>query len=920
MYPLRFAISLVFVSLLLLPVGGSLHARVSSQLQLMEDPETPAPPDMRVIVSETGQSYYTDEKGKVVADFPEPGFYTIRIIWPEGIMQIRRQIRYDGESFEIFRTPGSSSSNRTVNASEGISVIGLKDDRKLSRYSLTNEEIKRLPGAYGDSLKAIQTLPGISPAPAIGVMPGVNLFGAAGDSSFGLGPPYSNSSSGFLVLRGAGARAGLFYLDGFKIQYPYHLGDQSSVVANNFIGSVDVYTGTFPARYGSSTAGVISIESPEVKDEGGSVNTALFLSGGTGDIPFDDGNGSVQVAAKKSYPNYTLLKLYPDAIPDNAKYAAYEDGQFIFKYKPHPNHALTFLAMGAKDKLEYTKSVADAQGSNSNQETALAGSTNGSFDTNDSDSRPPVGLNRSFETEGFRYLFATPWIRNELTLQVSQYREDFELDFRSPFTGESIFRFRVLDVRRELQAKDEVTIPLYKEYLVARVGAESNLNRWELSMANLSQRKTVNPNTPDFVETINELIDQDRRFRAMYDGDRTRYTQNAAWTELETRVENFYLVTGVRVDSYSLSGSTGVGPRIAAEYRFEETGTTLLAGAGRHYNAPLYQDQISEEAGNPWLEMEEADHMSAGISQKLPGGFELKAEAYRNIYSNLVVSDSYESRPYSIRQNRRDMAEIPDELLADPLETRPLYYSNDGTGESKGFEFFLRKSPTEGDPRWYGWISYTLSWTKRNNHQTRLTDEEKSDLSTANLNRTMMASFHSKYGDFHYYDTNEWIFLPDNDREELYDLDRTHQVTIVLGWKITPEWTVGSRFRYATGTPYTPIVSASTPDGLDLLGRATFIPEYSEYYNSRRYPDFHQMDIRIDRNLLYEWGAVSVYVEFINVYARRNVESENFSFLYPVTDGSNPSYSYESTYVETPIGGGRRLRLPLVNAGMEVQF
>src|SRR6185295_19466131 len=96
---------------------------------------------------------------------------------------------------------------------------------------------------------------------------------------------------------------------------------------------------------------------------------------------------------------------------------------------------------------------------------------------------------------------------------------------------------------------------------------------------------------------------------------------------------------------------------------------------------------------------------------------------------------------------------------------------------------------------------------------------------------------------------------------------------------------------------------------LALLGRTTFIPQYSDFYNSSRYPASHQLDMRLDYFMNYEWGYANWYVELINVYARKNVESENFDFLYPYVNGSNPSYQYESTYIQTPIGRGRQLLL-----------
>ena len=125
--------------------------------------------------------------------------------------------------------------------------------------------------------------------------------------------------------------------------------------------------------------------------------------------------------------------------------------------------------------------------------------------------------------------------------------------------------------------------------------------------------------------------------------------------------------------------------------------------------------------------------------------------------------------------------------------------------------------------------------------------------------------------------------------------------------------------RYASGTPRTPIIGVQDLN-LAILGRLTFIPKYSDFYNSERFPISHQLDMRLDYFINYEWGHANWYVELINVYGHRNVESETFDFLYPYVKGSNPSYQYESNYIQTPIGHGRTMILPLINIGLELKF
>jgi hypothetical protein len=126
-------------------------------------------------------------------------------------------------------------------------------------------------------------------------------------------------------------------------------------------------------------------------------------------------------------------------------------------------------------------------------------------------------------------------------------------------------------------------------------------------------------------------------------------------------------------------------------------------------------------------------------------------------------------------------------------------------------------------------------------------------------------------------------------------------------------WRIGGYWKYADNVPFTPIVDADKIDG--NTGISTYIPKYSEAYNSARLMPVHQLSIRLDHFDNYEWGYGNWFIEAINVYGHRNPEKENFNFLYPYLRGFNPEVQYESNYL---VSGSRRL--PLLNAGLELRF
>ncbi|MCE9501163.1 MAG: porin, partial [Leptospira sp.] len=152
--------------------------------------------------------------------------------------------------------------------------------------------------------------------------------------------------------------------------------------------------------------------------------------------------------------------------------------------------------------------------------------------------------------------------------------------------------------------------------------------------------------------------------------------------------------------------------------------------------------------------------------------------------------------PYAANNEPRDILQKTDSVLRNPIVSKSLNYSNSGTGFSKGVEIFLKKTKKPGESGWFGWISYTNSISKRNNHQARYTSDESRIRNAQNAGRKLLAQTKVGPNYLNYYDDNQVELVYDNDNEELYDYDRTHLVNLVFGWKINPDWQIGGRFRY----------------------------------------------------------------------------------------------------------------------------
>ena len=170
------------------------------------------------------------------------------------------------------------------------------------------------------------------------------------------------------------------------------------------------------------------------------------------------------------------------------------------------------------------------------------------------------------------------------------------------------------------------------------------------------------------------------------------------------------------------------------------------------------------------------------------------------------------------------------ERAATPALARVL--GDQGRGGSAGLQVLLRLAPARG---FAGWLAYTLSRSERQDGP--------------------------------------------GEASRLADFDQRHVLAVVAGYERGP-WNVSTRFRFASGPPRTPVAGAYYD-----LGSGRFSPLFGPV-NSTRLPPFMQLDARIERTfrtfrtLRTPGITLDVYLELLNVTARRNAEELVYSFDY----------------------------------------
>lgn len=210
---------------------------------------------------------------------------------------------------------------------------------------------------------------------------------------------------------------------------------------------------------------------------------------------------------------------------------------------------------------------------------------------------------------------------------------------------------------------------------------------------------------------------------------------------------------------------------------------------------------------------QEADHYIIGIDGDISWipGLNFNLQGYYKDLSNLV----------DYNRDKVD-ADDPDFARAE--------------GETYGLEFFLE----ERHPKYYGLMSYSLSYTERS--------------------------------------IGEFVYNP--------RYDRRHSFNVIAGWKFAEGWDFNLRWEYGSGLPFSQIIGFY--DRLRFSGLFDgngYIDETGEPYtmlgskNSGRLPTYHRLDLNLSKTFDFETVRFVAEASVLNVYDRNNM------FYYDRTSG-----------------------------------
>jgi len=526
--------------------------------------------DMGLLLVELELAATTDDDGYFAFHGVPSGTHTLRIARP-GWRTLERSVEVaEGE----ISTGEFWVKNDSWSEDEAVGVYR-KDREEVTRRTLSVQEIRRIPGTFGDPLRVIQNLPGAARAP----------FG-----------------SGMLVIRGSNPEDSGVYVDGIRIPLIYHLGGYVSVINADLLESIDYLPGGFGVQYGRSMGGVVDVTTKKKSPETPRLtwSTDILDSGGLYEARLGkDGQHHVAVAARRSY----IDAILPYALKDKGITVLPRWYDYQLRYHHSGTWDTTALIFGFEDNLFFSTDEDVPQGTDPDTQ---------------GDAELMYGTHRGLLT-----------VEREFSDQISfRFVPSFGVDIAQMGLGQSFDVDNdqwMLELRTEAkwQPSPQVEVVPGVDFMGGWYSFKVDLPfspADALEGDGLEERQATTLADdgsgwgPDFYLKTN--------LRPLLDPDDLLITAGLRASLIH--------VPG----QYS---AYGLDPRFAFRGKLRE-GTRLKGGAGIYTQPPLPHEGWHPQ-GNVEIEMERSISTSLGVEQTLGQAVMVDVEGFYKDLSNLIVDD-----------------------------------------------------------------------------------------------------------------------------------------------------------------------------------------------------------------------------------------------------------------------------------------
>ncbi len=476
--------------------------------------------------------------------------------------------------------------------------------REVTRRSVSEDRVTRIPGTRGDPLRSIEVMPGV------------------GRTSMMDGAPR---------LRGSMATDSVALIEDGTVPLLYHFGGLTSVVHPRLIRRVDLYPGNFSVRHGRITGGVVEARLGDPRTDGvhgvadlNVIDSSLLIEAPIGeDLAF-------AVAGRRSN-----IDLFFDAFTPEDSYSVvaapvYYDFQALATARLG-DHTLRFFGYGSSDALELQL----AQPSEGDPRYA------GTVDIAVAFYRARLALESALGDGVTQELLAT--------YGIAQGTQNI-----GPTTAD--FLTHVLRARGEWQTplSDQLRLTFGVDFAGSfMVGDYAGPRPPQLE---------GDPTSDDPDAARNRVVVGEDEL------DGTIGAINpAAYVELAYRpTDQWLLIGGGRGDYFSAIDEVGVDPRFATRCRLSDE-MTLKGGVGLFTQPPIYWESMPI-LGNEELDPTRAVHSSLGVEQRLFDRIEVGVEGFHKYLFDRVVATRGGTPPHFVNDGNGHVCGLEVSLEAQPID------------------------------------------------------------------------------------------------------------------------------------------------------------------------------------------------------------------------------------------------------------
>ncbi len=664
----------------------------------------------------------------------------------------------------------------------------------------------------------------------------LRIPGAANDALKGLttlpsiGIP--NDYFGVLYIRGSEPGSNLYYLDRTPLGYPFHWGGLLSTISSETIETIDIYAGGYGAEFGLDSQAVLDIHTRDsIKERfDGKFNLNILYSEGLLEGRIGD-SGYISVSGRRSYFDFIVGPIVESQTGSEQQFPYFSDYQLKFAYPLTEKHHLTLNAFAATDHFNFKEGEIE--------DDIDQHLERGTFYFKNGFNGQGIHLHSNF-TDNFTSDFSFTRTFNFLNIDledpfvVSYELENgnFKLEDGKLVAEEILYnsydvkvKVPVYTLREDVSYKFTSTLQLEVGSLLLFSPANSfedgNFYEYEPVGEEIEiDRVPIVENG----EVVGESVTTRPARYNVTELEETHYELGHDFYRTEGYLQARYdplpalsIALGARLDYLNLTEQLSVQPRASVSLKLPSDFNIRFAYG--HYEQSPKPYQILSENGNADLKSSLARHYIMEIEHKLTDQTEFKFATYYKDSQKLVtkdeVSTTSDGQPASTGGRLATEAQVSN-------------YLNQGSAYVGGVEAFLRHRIPD---KFFGWISYAYTHAEQR-------------------------------------DSPEAVYQP-------YLFDNTHILSIVANYNFTPNFEIGAKWQYLSGTSAVPISSLVLIQDPLTRGLNPLLASVDEELTAELTP-YHKLDFRISHKWNVRGMKIGGFLDILNVYNRKN--TIKFSF------------------------------------------